>query len=67
MSGSVPKHTFAVAVRVKRLGQEAAVLPRAEPEPRLPRLRPCEIAAAAGFSAVRRALEEMLVDEHLET
>jgi hypothetical protein len=60
MSSGISKHTFAVAVRVKRSNQEAAALPRAEPELRLPRLRPCEIAAAVGFEAVRHALEEML-------
>jgi hypothetical protein len=32
--------------------------PRADQ--RLPKLRPCEIAAAAGLEAVRRALDDLL-------
>ncbi|GJE41013.1 hypothetical protein [Methylobacterium soli] len=32
----------------------------ARADPRLPKLRPCEIAAAAGLEAVRRALDDLL-------
>ena len=64
---SVSSHTFAVAVRVKHSNHRPDTLSHAEPELRLPRLRPCEIAAAAGVDAVSRALEEMLVEKRPAT
>ncbi|KAB1068494.1 hypothetical protein [Methylobacterium planeticum] len=54
-----PGRAFNVAVRVKTSPPAAAESP-APAEPRLPRLRPCEIAAAAGLEAVRRALDDLL-------
>ncbi len=62
MGNCVSTRTFAVSVRVKRQDQETPALAHEEPKLQLPRLRSSEIAAAAGCSAVRRALEEMLVE-----
>lgn len=62
MGNCVSTRAFAVSVRVKRQNQETPALSHEEPRLQLPRLRSSEIAAAAGCSAVRRALEEMLVE-----
>jgi hypothetical protein len=63
MSESVTGRSFAVAVRVKERNRGTSAIFSAEPALQLPRLRPSEIAAAAGFAAVRRALEQMQVEE----
>ena len=59
MDNSVSSRTFRVSVRLKRLDQGTPALPQFGPELCLPRIRPCEIASAAGLDAVRRALDEM--------
>lgn len=65
MSESVTGRSFAVAVRVKERNRGTSAIFPAEPALQLPRLPPSEIAAAAGFAAVRRALEQMQVEEGL--
>src|SRR4051812_9275921 len=49
MSNDLSGRVFDVAVRLKHRKREAAASVSAEPELRLPRLQPCEIAAAAGL------------------
>ncbi|MGU3667156.1 hypothetical protein ACLBX9_23460 [Methylobacterium sp. A49B] len=62
MSGGVSKKAFAVAMRVQRPPQDSTTPSPEQPELRLPRIRPSEVAAAAGVDAVRRALEGLLVE-----
>lgn len=64
MSNRVSERRFGVTVRAKRQNGTVRALSHAEPVPRLPRIRPCEVAAAAGLDAVRRALEDMLAEDH---
>lgn len=67
MSGRVTGLPFAVAVRVKRRDRDASIPSPAETVLQLPKLPPSEIAAAAGLAAVRRALEQMPIEEFPST
>jgi hypothetical protein len=67
MSSGFIKRAFALAARMRRQSQDMPDSSHSEPELRLPRLRSCEIAAAAGLDAVRRALEEMPGEGNLPT
>ena len=64
MDNALSGRAAPVAVRVKPRRQAAERLPAerlpARSDIGLPRLRPSEIAAAAGLEAVRRALDDLL-------
>lgn len=60
MNTSRPERSFEVSVRIKQHCPQPGGSALGSSVPRLPRLRPCEVAGAAGLDAVRRALHDLL-------